>query len=98
MSRNSRMTTTAAKSVLSTICWLVGVRSLSTLAAHNKGVVKLPQSFLLVEVGQPNDHSAAFLNWLLSFVHSSVERGKFRVTIKSKFVYILAAFRDKILI
>ena len=53
--------------VLLTICCLVEVRSLSKFSIK-RGVRKLPQSFFLVEVGPPNNQSAAFVGRFDNYV------------------------------
>ena len=71
-----------------------------------KGVGKLPQSFFLVEIGPPNNQSAAFVgcfdNYVFAltkiFYRRSLFRrqfGKFGVTIEIKFIDVMTAFIDE---
>ena len=68
-----------------------------------RGVRKLPQSFFLVEVGPPNNQSAAFVGRFeyYAFVLAKIFQchvlfrrkvGKFGATIEIKFIDIMTAF------
>jgi len=71
-----------------------------------KGVRKLPQSFFLVEVGPPNNQSAAFVGRLDNYVFALAKIfkcrplfrrkvRKFGVAIEIKFIDVVTAFVNK---
>jgi len=71
-----------------------------------RGVRKLPQRFLLVEVGPQNNQSAAFIGRLDNYVFALTKIfkcrplfrgkvGKFGVAIEIKFIDVVTAFVNK---